>query len=44
MPSPITLRGRHGRVEVTFNGTHDLIRKKQASGRHRDPGDVEELL
>ena len=37
------VRGRYGGVEVTFIGRDDLIRNKQASGRHRDLGDVEEL-
>jgi hypothetical protein len=29
---------------VTFIGKEDLLRNKRASGRHRDLGDVEELL
>jgi len=39
-----TVRGRYGNVEVTFIGKEDLLRNKRASGRHRDLGDVEELL
>jgi hypothetical protein len=39
-----TVRGRYGNVEVTFIGKDDLLRNKRASGRHRDLGDVEELL
>jgi hypothetical protein len=39
-----TVRGRYGNVEVTFIGKEDLLRNKLASGRHRDLGDVEELL
>lgn len=39
-----TVRGRYGSVEVTFIGKEDLLRNKRASGRHRDLGDVEELL
>lgn len=38
------VRGRYGSVEVTFIGKEDLLRNKRASGRHRDLGDVEELL
>jgi hypothetical protein len=41
---PNTVRGRYGAVEVTFIGKEDLLRNKRASGRHRDLGDVEELL
>jgi hypothetical protein len=37
------VRGRYGDVEVTFIG-EDLLRNKRAMGRHRDLGDVEELL
>jgi len=33
-----------GSVEVSFIGKEDLLRNKRASGRHRDLGDVEELL
>jgi len=39
-----TVRGRYGDVEVTFIGKEDLLRNKRATGRHRDLGDVEELL
>jgi hypothetical protein len=39
-----TVRGRYGNVEVTFIGKEDLLRNKRASGRHRDLGDLEELL
>jgi hypothetical protein len=39
-----TVRGRYGNVEVTFIGKEDLLSNKRASGRHRDLGDVEELL
>jgi hypothetical protein len=38
------VRGRYGSVEVTFIGKEDLLRNKRASGRHRDLGDVEELM
>ena len=38
------VRGRYGNVEVTFIGKEDLLRNKPASGRHRDLGDVEELM
>jgi hypothetical protein len=38
------VRGRYGNVEVTFIGKEDLLRNKRASGRHRDLGDVEELM
>ncbi|MFN9370168.1 MAG: nucleotidyltransferase [Planctomycetia bacterium] len=38
------VRGRYGDVEVTFIGKEDLLRNKRATGRHRDLGDVEELL
>ena len=38
-----TVRGRYGEVEVTFIGKDDLVRNKQATGRQRDLGDVEEL-
>jgi len=39
-----TVRGRYGDVEVTFIGKEDLLRNKRATGRHRDLGDVEELV
>jgi len=39
-----TVRGRYGDVEVTFIGKEDRLRNKRATGRHRDLGDVEELL
>lgn len=39
-----TVRGRYGQVEVTFIGKDDLLRNKRATGRHRDLGDIEELL
>ena len=38
------VRGRYGNVEVTFIGKEDLLRNKRASGRHRDLGDIEELM
>lgn len=38
------VRGRYGDVEVTFIGKGDLLRNKRVTGRHRDLGDVEELL
>ncbi len=38
------VRGRYGDVEVAFIGREDLLRNKRATGRHRDLGDVEELL
>jgi hypothetical protein len=38
------VRGRYGSVEVTFIGKEDLLRNKRVSGRHRDLGDVEELM
>lgn len=39
-----TVRGRYGDVEVTFIGKEHLLLNKRATGRHRDLGDVEELL
>jgi hypothetical protein len=39
-----TVRGRYGAVEVTFIGKEHLLRNKRATGRHRDLGDVDELL
>ncbi len=39
-----TVRGLYGDVEVTFIGKEDQLRNKRATGRHRDMGDVEELL
>ena len=38
------VRGHYGDIEVTFIGREDLLRNKRATGRHRDLGDVEELL
>ena len=38
------VRGRYGNVEVAFIGKEDLLRNKRASGRHRDLGDIEELM
>lgn len=38
------VRGRYGNVEVTFIGKEDLLQNKRASGRHRDLGDIEELM
>jgi hypothetical protein len=37
------VRGRYGRVEVSFIGFEDLVRNKKATPRTRDKGDVEEL-
>ena len=39
-----TVRGRYGDTAVTFIGKEDLLRNKRATGRHRDLGDVEELM
>lgn len=40
---PNIVRARYGASEVTFIGRADLVRNKQATGRQRDVGDVEEL-
>ena len=37
------VRGKYGRVEVSFIGFEDLVRNKKATPRTRDKGDVEEL-
>jgi hypothetical protein len=39
-----TVRGRYGDTAVTSIGKEDLLRNKRATGRHRDLGDVEELM
>jgi hypothetical protein len=40
---PNSVRGRYGRVEVTFIGREDLLRNKKATPRIKDKADVEEL-
>lgn len=37
------VRGKYGRVEVSFIGFDDLVRNKKATPRTRDKGDIEEL-
>ncbi len=37
------VRGRYGKVEVTFIGKEDLIANKEASGRSQDIADLEKL-
>ena len=37
------VRGKYGRIEVTFIGLKDLIRNKKATPRAKDKADVEEL-
>lgn len=38
-----TVRGKYGRVDVTFIGLQDLIRNKSSTPRAKDKADVEEL-
>lgn len=38
-----TVRGRYGKIEVTFIGRGDLIANKKASGRTQDIADLEKL-
>ena len=38
------VRGRYGRVEVSYIGLEDLIRNKRATPRAKDKADVEELV
>ncbi len=37
------IRGKYGKVEVTFIGLADLLRNKRATPRMKDKADVEEL-
>ena len=37
------VRGKYGRVEVSFIGREELVRNKRATPRARDKADVEEL-
>ncbi len=37
------VRGRYGRIEVSFIGRAELLRNKRATGRLRDAADAEEL-
>lgn len=41
---PNVVRGKYGKVEVTFIGFDDLIKNKKATPRTRDKGDIEELM